>query len=603
MLRSILRADLQKPVFRWIVIGVPFVLCGVLAVLQYRWVGEVSNAERDRLRGSLQASLNRLAAEFNSELTAAARALMPSGPEIDLQTAQSDVAGRYDQWKRAGRPAIFRQIGIGSFENGTTTFYKLDLQNVVFEKAEWPQAWVSLKQRMEAGPGPFRRPEDGLVFELPIVAMQAGEPPSARRTSSRLFIEFDQQHLCETMLPELVNRYLFASGSKDYQFQVLTNPEQPTVVYPAGPGVTPFNRSADATVPILELRYEQIMRPFAQGMRMRGRDGDFGKRRSFEKRLPPPDDGRQAPGEPSGRGFQSRGGRGPGGPEFGRWHLAVRHRSGSLEAAVAKARWRNLAVTGGVLLLMMASVAMLIRYTRRAQKLAELQMNFVAGVSHELRTPLTVINTAAYNLRGKIAENPTQVARYGEVIQQESGRLKELVEQVLRFASATAGRVIQNPEPLSIENLINETLESSRSILQGAHCAIEKKIEPDLPFVEGDPLALKHAIQNLLSNAAKYGATKDPWIGLSVSRAAVADRPEVEIRVSDRGPGIPEEEQEHIFDPFFRGRRALEDQIHGAGLGLNLVKKIVEAHGGSIRVKSGPTDGTEFIVRIPALAT
>jgi signal transduction histidine kinase len=78
--------------------------------------------------------------------------------------------------------------------------------------------------------------------------------------------------------------------------------------------------------------------------------------------------------------------------------------------------------------------------------------------------------------------------------------------------------------------------------------------------------------------------------------------PAVEVRVADHGPGIPEQEQQRIFDPFYRGQRALRDQVHGTGLGLNLVKRIIEAHGGTIRVKSRPATGTEFIVRIPALA-
>jgi signal transduction histidine kinase len=73
----------------------------------------------------------------------------------------------------------------------------------------------------------------------------------------------------------------------------------------------------------------------------------------------------------------------------------------------------------------------------------------------------------------------------------------------------------------------------------------------------------------------------------------------VEIRVADRGPGIPKEEQKRVFDPFFRGRRAVQDQVHGAGLGLNLARRIVEAHGGSITVKSQPMKGTEFAIRLP----
>ncbi len=119
-------------------------------------------------------------------------------------------------------------------------------------------------------------------------------------------------------------------------------------------------------------------------------------------------------------------------------------------------------------------------------------------------------------------------------------------------------------------------------------------------MVMGDPMALKQALQNLLHNAAKYGAGDSHWVGLSASRTGGDVKPSVEIRVADRGPGIPADEQAHIFEPFFRGRRALQDQIHGTGLGLNLAKKIVEAHGGSIQVKSAAAKGTEFIVHLPA---
>jgi signal transduction histidine kinase len=248
----------------------------------------------------------------------------------------------------------------------------------------------------------------------------------------------------------------------------------------------------------------------------------------------------------------------------------------------------------------MATVVALFRFTRNAQQLAHLQMDFVAGVSHELRTPLTAIYTAAYNLRGRLAHNPTQVERYGEMIQQESGRLRDLVEQVLQFASTNAGRVIQTKSPVAARKLIEESLEASRCSIQSAHFTVEQKIEDELPEILADPLALRHALQNLLANAVKYGAKEEPWIGIAASKIENGRGPAVEIRVSDRGPGIPEEEQKHIFDAFYRGRRAVQDQIHGAGLGLNLAKKIIEAHGGSIRVKSAPGHGAEFIVEIPA---
>jgi signal transduction histidine kinase len=266
---------------------------------------------------------------------------------------------------------------------------------------------------------------------------------------------------------------------------------------------------------------------------------------------------------------------------------------------VNRVRWRNLAVTACVLLLMAGSLAVLIRSARSARKLADLQMDFVAGVSHELRTPLTVIQTAAYNLRGKMAGNPAQVERYGALIQQECGRLRELVEHVLRFSSAGAGRVIQATEPVSVEALIDESLESSQVVMQRAACVVEKSVEPRLPLVMADAVALKQVFDNLLSNAAKYGAEDGHWIGVTAAGTGGA-APGVEIRVADRGPGIPADEQPRVFDAFFRGRRAVQDQVHGTGLGLNLVKKIVEAHGGSVGVESAPGQGTAFIVRLPA---
>ncbi len=195
--------------------------------------------------------------------------------------------------------------------------------------------------------------------------------------------------------------------------------------------------------------------------------------------------------------------------------------------------------------------------------------------------------------------DPGQVERYGSLIQQESGRLKDLVGQVLRFAGANAGRVVGEFEPLSAEDLVADAIESSRFAIEAAGCVVEKTIESGLPLLLGDPVALNHALQNLIANAAKYGTQGGGWIGVFASGAAAKNGAQVEIRVADRGPGIPANEQRRIFDPFFRGKRALQDQIHGTGLGLSLAKRIVEAHGGTIHVRSEPGKGTEFVVRLP----
>jgi signal transduction histidine kinase len=575
----------RRAALYWLFVAGLFVLCGVLGVLQYRWIGEVSVAARDRLRGSLQASLNRLSLDFNSEIATACRALLPAAPVSLSPAAEADVAVRYAQWKKTlRRGQMFRHIAIAEPRNKDLVLRNLDLDKAVFETAQWPPDWAPVKARLESMLSPETRqgrgfpgppPDDqGMLFDLPAFGIATPGRPIGqfeRGETPSLIFDLSPEYVRDVLLPELLQRHLETGGTLEYQVEVLSRQRTPLVIFQSDPGAR-VAASADASVGLFDTPYDQIFR--------------------------------RSPG-PGGRGRgPGRGGLGgDSGRDSGRWQMFVRHRAGSLEAVVAQARWRNLAVTAGVLLLMMASVAALITYTRRAQKLADLQMDFVAGISHELRTPLTVIHTAAYNLRGKLAANPAQVERYGVLIQQESGRLKDLVEQVLRFSGATAGRVIQNPEPLSIPDLLEDTLESARAVFQEAGCVVEKHIDPDLPLVMGDPMALKQALQNLLHNAAKYGAGDSRWVGVSASRTGGETKPAVEIRVADRGPGIPADEQAHIFEPFFRGRRALQDQIHGTGLGLNLAKKIIQAHGGSIQVKSAAINGAEFVVRLPAAPT
>jgi signal transduction histidine kinase len=547
-----------RAISSWLFLGALFVLCGVLGVLQYRWIGEVSVAARERMHGSLQASLNRVSQDFNSEISSATRALMPAGSPADPEAVERGVLANLDHSLRP-----FQRIAIAVPRNGALVLRQLDFDKRVFMTADWPEAWKSMQARLTArlntGQPPMMSNEgDSLIFESPVMG-SAGEvrspaPPGfPRREIAWLVFELNLPYLRDTLLPEVLQRHF---DSLDYQVEVVSHAPSQQVIYQSDTAAGRIAGTADASVALLDTV-----------TRMSG------------------------PGR----------GRGPGpapGPGFGRWQLFARHKAGSLEAAVAMVRQRNLAINAGVLLLLIATAAALVRFTRRAQRLAALQMDFVAGVSHELRTPLTVIHTAAYNLRGKTAANPAQVERYGELIQQESARLKDLVEQVLRYAGASSGRVIREPEPISIETVIGDTLQAGQAEIESANGTLESTVEAGLPAIMGDPVALRHAVGNLVSNAVKYGLGDQHWIGVFASRAGDG----VEIRVADRGPGIPADEQPHIFDPFFRGRRAMQDQIHGTGLGLNLVKKIVEAHGGSIRVKSQPSTGTEFIVRLPVPA-
>jgi signal transduction histidine kinase len=390
-----------------------------------------------------------------------------------------------------------------------------------------------------------------------------------------LLLELNTEYIRANIFPELRRKYL----GDDYDAEVVVNSRPAEVIYQSGPNDLASN--ADASTGLFEMqprRSGPARGGPPEGPPGRG-PGGFAPRQDFGPRRPPPDD-RNFPPQPN---F-----------EQSRWRLYARHRAGSLEAMVARVKWRDFSASSALLLLILAAAATLMWVSRQSQRLAELQLNFVAGVSHELRTPLTVIRTAAFNLRGKLGSRPEQVEKYARLIEDESRRLTALVEQVLQFATSEADRLVRDRRTVAIESVVESALESSRPAIDEKNVTVEKHFDAELPPVWVDQSSMQHALQNLIDNAMKYGTELEDWIGISIS----SEGGWIEICVADRGPGIPPDEQEHIFDPFYRGRRPRADQVHGAGLGLSLVKKIVEAHGGTVRVNSGP-NGTEFIVRVP----
>jgi signal transduction histidine kinase len=259
---------------------------------------------------------------------------------------------------------------------------------------------------------------------------------------------------------------------------------------------------------------------------------------------------------------------------------------------VAAARRRNLAVGFGILLLLGLSVGLLVTVARRAERLARQQVEFVAGVTHELRTPLAVIRSAGENLADGLVADPAQVRSYGGLVRDEGRRLSELVEQVLELAGATSARGAVR-RPVSLPKVVAEALRSVEIERAAAGVTVDADVPSDLPPVAGDEAALVRAVHNLLDNAVKY-AGEPRWVGVR-ARAAGG---RVELAIEDRGLGIAEQEQALIFEPFFRGEEAVSRQIRGTGLGLSLVRRIVEAHRGSIAVASAGV-GARFVVTLP----
>ena len=229
----------------------------------------------------------------------------------------------------------------------------------------------------------------------------------------------------------------------------------------------------------------------------------------------------------------------PGVSTLDEWHLVVNNRRGSLAAAVAALRRRNLAISFGVLLVLAVTMGIIILATRRVQELARLQIDFVAGVSHELRTPLTVISSAADNIADGVVENRQQMAQYGRALRGQSSQLRELVEQILLFAATRDNRQTYSLEAAQVADALDLALENTAELIRGAGIAVECHVSRDLPNVSIDVRALSRCLQNLITNAIKYVGDA---CCIHIEAKTEEHGGEVTISIRDRGVGISPED-------------------------------------------------------------
>ena len=231
-------------------------------------------------------------------------------------------------------------------------------------------------------------------------------------------------------------------------------------------------------------------------------------------------------------------------------------------------------------------------------QMAKMQMDFAASVSHELRTPLAVLCSAVDNIADGVVSGKEQLAKYGAVIRHQSRQINGLVNQVILFVSTQDGKGRYAVQPLAVSQIVETAVMGTAELIRKAGFTLEQHVSPGLPSILGDLTALSQCLQNLITNALKYG-DQGRWIGIRASEEGPKDHREVRISVQDHGKGIERSELHHIFEPFYRARAAVSGQIHGTGLGLPIAKSLAEAMGGRISVTSELGVGSTFTLHLP----
>lgn len=622
-----------------------FGLIVLLASLQYRWLGQISGAERERMRATLHARAAAYAQDLDRELTRAYLLF-----QLDSLAAQGEnaagVAARHDRWLATSRfPRLVKDVFIVQprrTPDEQMPLHRYNPSTRLLEAGAWPVPAFAIRDALDQPPSSGLGPAlvlrtivptvwpsvPALVVSSPMMMFShiEGRIPEAREIAARMprvrhaIVMLDAGYMKDELLPALaLQHFQGASDGIDYQLAVV----------PAAAGQPPIYRSvrefmprpdaqADASVELFQVRVRDF-EPLAAEVRRFAALTDLPRVSRTERTqtiyrevtgpaagttaAPPLSivvQGATVDAGPRIDRLLAAGGAATfstrlGMPGPAHWRLLVKHPAGSLESAVNAVRRRNLAISSTILGVLGLSVGFLVVSTRRAQALARQQLEFVATVSHELRTPLAVIRSAADNLADGVVHDDDRIRQYGQLVRREGLRLTELVEQTLEFAGMQSGQRTMTVRPVEIGRLLREVVAAAESTLP-AGVTVELAAADNLPAVAGDEAALRRVFLNLVGNAVKYGAS-----ARRIGVMATVSGSTLDVSVTDQGIGIAAADQPRIFDPFYRAPDVVAAQIQGAGLGLSLVKRIVEAHHGRISLTSAPGEGSTFTVTLPAL--
>src|SRR6185312_7925312 len=274
--------------------------------------------------------------------------------------------------------------------------------------------------------------------------------------------------------------------------------------------------------------------------------------------------------------------------------LAIKMRGTTLAAIESHFVKTSFLTLGAITLLLVVGLVFTHRSVAKEMALARLKSDFVSNVSHELRTPLALIRLYSETLEMGRLKEPAKQQEYYEIIRKESERLSSLINNILDFSRIEAGRKEYDFRETDVRELVRTTLDAYRYQIEQSGFTFEETIDENVPSMSVDREAISRSLLNLVNNALKY-SPDHKYIGVNLKRMNGS----VQLQVVDHGMGIPREEQSKIFEKFYRVGDPMVNNTRGSGLGLSLVRHIVQAHGGMITVESAPGEGSKFTITLP----
>ncbi len=264
--------------------------------------------------------------------------------------------------------------------------------------------------------------------------------------------------------------------------------------------------------------------------------------------------------------------------------------SAAADRHIAVYLWTALLVIGVIAIL----ATLMVRYLVRQVKLTRLKNNFVATVSHELKTPLASMRVLVDTLLDGNVRDEKQAREYLELISKENERLSRLIDNFLTFSRMERNKRSFDFEKVPPDQIVQTAAQTVRDRFETGGCELKVETAPGLPAITADRDAMVTVLLNLLDNAFKYSENEK-----HITLRAFAKDEKICFSVEDRGIGLSRREQERIFDRFYQVDQSLSRKTGGCGLGLSIVKFIVEAHGGTIRIESQLGKGSRFTVTLP----